>query len=89
MTASVLPSYVRGPLVFSGFFVPAIRKALNALAKIRDASYSCVRDLMTGKKEGVAYREDTLEQLFGILESRRDSAEFNTTDIQVEVFIGL
>lgn len=88
-TASVLPSYARVPLMLSGFLIPSIRAALKSLAKIQEASLSCVRDRMVLKEKGEASREDILERLFRVYEDRGDNVNFNVTDIQVEVFVGL
>lgn len=87
--ASVLPSYARTPLILSGFLIPSVRAALKSFDKIRDASLSCVRDRIVLKEKGESKREDILEKLFNVYENQGEMTNFNITDIQVEVFVGL
>ncbi|KAH8705962.1 cytochrome P450 [Talaromyces proteolyticus] len=86
--SGVLPKYIRIPFLFSGLLFSPIRSAMHALSAINQAAETSVTDRIQLREKGNSTREDILDKLLCIYESRGDEQDFTVTDIQVEAYGG-
>lgn len=88
--ASVMPTYLRTPLLMGGALVqPRVLKALTSLTDIDNAAAECIteREALLNKSE--TEPTDILASLFATMRDKGEKVDFGLTEVKVEVYVAL
>ncbi len=88
--ACVMPSYIRPFFLTGGAIFPRILKALMSLKNVETAAKDAVAERSALMKKGEAEgKEDILNSLFEVMETKGEKVDFGLTEIIVEVYVAL
>ncbi|KAI4657680.1 uncharacterized protein J4E78_006068 [Alternaria triticimaculans] len=89
-TACVMPSYIRPFFLTGGAIFPRILKALMSLKNVETAAKDAVAERSALMKKGEADgKDDILNSLFEVMETKGAKVDFGLTEITVEVYVAL
>jgi hypothetical protein len=89
-TACVMPSYIRPVFLTGGAIFPRILKALMSLNNVETAAKDAVAERYALMKNGEADgKDDILNSLFEVMETKGEKVDFGLTEITVEVYVAL
>jgi hypothetical protein len=88
--AANMPSYLRPFFLMGGAVLPHIRKAMTSVKTIEVAAKDAVGERFTLIKNGDAGgKEDILNSLFEVMETKGEKVDFGLTEITVEIYVAL
>jgi len=87
--AAIAPTYLRPFIMGSALFVPAAFRAVKAVEGIKTAAVAAAGKRKKEIDEGVAHRNDLLQQLFDIVRDKGDKVNFTSNEATLESWVAM
>ncbi|KAH7112487.1 cytochrome P450 [Dendryphion nanum] len=87
--AAIGPSYMRPLIMASAIVIPAAFRAVKAVDGIRKAAVEAVGKRQKDIEDGVAHRNDMLQQLFDIVKEKGEKVNFTTKEATLESWVAM
>ncbi|KAH7067852.1 cytochrome P450 [Paraphoma chrysanthemicola] len=87
--SAIAPTYLRPLIMSSAIVIPAAFKAVKAIDGIRKAALAAGGRRKKEIEDGVAHRNDILQQLFGIVREKGEKVNFSSGEATLEAYVAM
>jgi|TARA_R110002003_G_scaffold1110_2_gene22367 hypothetical protein len=87
--SAIGPTYLRPLIMSSAIVLPAALKAVKAIDGIRQAALAAGTKRRKDIENGVAHRNDMLQQLFDIVREKGEKVNFSSDEATLEAYVAM